>query len=145
MSRRSKSNSNPPIQPKAIRLDWKLITDPVRLTGKEILWAGEPEGGDWHSEDQALLLVLSEKQYCVIDTDVGELLRYESADGTPRLDELLPPRVLHEIGVISERQREQMEGIDREKRHQRLVSDVERCRHLLEQAEKDLAASDSSP
>lgn len=145
MSRRSRPNSNPPIRPKAVRLDWKLISDPVRLTGKEIIWSGEPHGGDWHSEEQALLLVLSERQYCVIDTDVGELLRYESPDGTPRLDELLPPRILHEIGVISERQREQMEGIEREEKRRRLIIDVERCKRLLAQAEKDLANAGDAP
>jgi hypothetical protein len=136
MSKRSKS---PSLQKKDVRLDWTLITDPVKLTGKEILWAGEPEGGEWHSMDQALLLVLSEKHYCVIDTDLQELLRYESPDGTPRLDELLSPRVLQEIGAVSERQREQMEAWNSAQKIEKLRVGVETLKRVLEADERKLA------
>jgi len=128
-----------PLAKKDVRLDRTLITDPANLVGKEILWAGEPDGGDWHSEDQALLLVLSERSYCVIDTDFQELLRYESPDGTPRLDELLPPRVLQEIGAISGRQREQMEAWDREQAKERLRVSIETSKRIQAADEAKLA------
>lgn len=141
MTSRRKPNSSPPIAPKEIRLHWTLITEPAQLVGKEILWAGSPErAGNWHSEEQALLLVLSEQCFCILDTDWQELLRFGSPHDTPRMDELLSPCMLHALGLITDRQRAQMDGWDREQRMRELRVDIETSRRMMASAESELAA-----
>lgn len=106
-----RGNSNPPRKPREVRLHWEVLADLSKLTGREILWSGEPETtGPWHSEEQALLLVLSEQAYCLIDTDYQNLLNVHNGLTAPRLDELLTPATLHRIGAITDRQRDALDA-----------------------------------